>query len=108
MPAGWLVSFRGIRYIVAMESSKLDRAAAYLGKAEGITPGSERIATAQNSLQEKAKAAASDVTSNEEQQTSSSEQTGDSEEGMWGDMKKWYETQAEKNKAEGDRDRLCC
>jgi hypothetical protein len=34
-----------------------------------------------------------------EQQASGNEQTEDSEEGMWGDMKKWYETQAEKNKA---------
>jgi hypothetical protein len=88
----------------AMESNKLDRAAAYLRKAEGITPGSEKIATAQNSLQAKVKAAALDVKSEEEQQTSSSEQTEDSEEGMWSDMKKWYETQAEKNKAEQKKD----
>jgi serine/threonine protein kinase len=83
----------------AMESNKLDRAAAYLRKAERISPGSERIATAQTSLQVKTKAAASDVTPEVEQQASSNEETEDSEEGMWGDMKKWYETQAEKNKA---------
>ena len=86
--------------IVAIEAGKLDYAAKYLKKAEVITPASEKIANARNSLQEATRAvsATTEGSSVEEQETAGNQATEESEKGLLDDMKEWYEKQAEQNK----------
>jgi len=92
----------------AMDANKLDSAASYLKKASAISPGTQKVATAEAALQVKraeVKAASEQPkteTVEESPQTASTqpveEPKEEPNEGFWNKVKKWQEADVEKNK----------
>jgi len=90
----------------AMESDKLDSAESYLKKASAISSDSEKIVAAQQALQtkrtEQQTAGAPEEQPAETPQAAAAEPVEEpkeeSEEGFWGNVKKWHQENVEKSK----------
>lgn len=92
----------------AMDANKLDNAESYLKKASAISPGMQKVATAEAALQAKR---AEQKTASEQQKTETveeSQQTASTDpaeepkeepnEGFWNKVKKWHQEDVERNK----------
>ncbi len=96
----------------AMQSNKLDQAAGYLDKADMITPGLDKVATARESLAERRATAttttAAPATEPAAEQPAAATADGGEEEssaGLWDRVKKWHEEgQEERKKYQGKKE----
>jgi hypothetical protein len=92
----------------SIEANKLDQAEKYLGKSRAIQPDSEKLLTAQQTLQakyeEQEKTSLASESAEDTQTETVTEDDEESSGGLWGDVKDWAKETAEKDEAANKED----